>query len=86
MHASYYLLKIILIISYFRKTLQGCQNVGFVNIGRGNIIEEDDIVYALDNNLFSGAVLDVFNVEPLPKLSPLWSHPKVSSMYFSMHM
>ena len=61
-----------------RDTLKFCKNVGFVNIGRGNVIEEDDIIYALDNNLFSAAVLDVFNVEPLPKSSQLWTHSNVS--------
>ena len=64
----------------FRENLKHCKNVGFVNIGRGNIISEADILYALDNNFFRGAVLDVFNVEPLPEDSPLWVHPSVLSM------
>ena len=64
----------------FRENLKHCKNVGFVNIGRGNIIIEANILYALDNNFFRGAVLDVFDVEPLPEDSPLWAHPSVLSM------
>ena len=52
-------------------------NVGFVNFGRGNVI--DDVIYALDNK-FSASVHDVFNVETLPKSSQLWIHSNVSSM------
>ena len=51
--------------------------MGFVNIGRGNIITEGNIIFALDNHHFAGAVLDVFQQEPLPSESPLWSHEKV---------
>ena len=51
--------------------------MGFVNIGRGNIITEGDIVFALDNQHFTGAVLDVFHQEPLPSDSPLWCHENV---------
>jgi len=58
--------------------LSHCRNVGFVNIGRGNVIKEDEIVDALENGWLRGAALDVFNVEPLPSESKLWSHPKVT--------
>ena len=37
----------------------------------------DDIVRALDDGTLKEASLDVFEVEPLPKTSPVWSHPKV---------
>lgn len=47
----------------------------FINIGRGNTQNEDDIVYALKNNVIRGAALDVFQVEPLPPTSPLWELP-----------
>ncbi|MGB3468212.1 MAG: glyoxylate/hydroxypyruvate reductase A [Cyclobacteriaceae bacterium] len=49
----------------------------FINVGRGNQQVEKDIIKALDEGLLSGAVLDVFEHEPLPKDSPLWEHPKV---------
>ena len=73
----------ILFHSCFRENLKHCRDVGFVNIGRGNIISEADIIYALDNNFFRGAVLDVFDVEPLPKDSPLWAHKNITSMNLS---
>ncbi|RLN50070.1 hypothetical protein BBJ29_000920 [Phytophthora kernoviae] len=49
----------------------------FINVGRGDVVAVDTIVNALDKGLLSKAVLDVFEQEPLPKESPLWSHPKV---------
>jgi len=49
----------------------------FINVGRGDVISEATIVHALDKGLLSKAVLDVFEQEPLPQESPLWSHPKV---------
>eukprot|EP00090_Calanus_glacialis_P008541 TRINITY_DN16889_c0_g1_i1.p1 TRINITY_DN16889_c0_g1~~TRINITY_DN16889_c0_g1_i1.p1 ORF type:complete len:325 (-),score=52.99 TRINITY_DN16889_c0_g1_i1:32-1006(-) len=58
--------------------LSHCKNVGFVNIGRGNVIKEEEIIEALENGWLRGAALDVFNVEPLPSESKLWSHPKVT--------
>lgn len=44
-----------------------------VNIGRGNSINEDDLAYALNNDIIAGAGLDVFKVEPLPVESALWT-------------
>jgi len=58
--------------------LSNCKNVGFINIGRGNVIANDDIIRALDAGWFREAYLDVFPVEPLPEDSPLWLHPKVT--------
>jgi len=48
-----------------------------INVSRGNVQIEKDIIKALDMGLLSGAFLDVFEKEPLAKDSPLWSHPKV---------
>ena len=61
------------------ETLDVCRNKQpvFVNVGRGDVISEETIISALDKGLLSKAVLDVFEHEPLPKESPLWSHPKV---------
>ena len=43
-----------------------------INIARGAIINERELVSALDKGYIKGAVLDVFEEEPLPKENPLW--------------
>jgi glyoxylate/hydroxypyruvate reductase A len=48
-----------------------------INAGRGGSQVETDIVRALEDGTLVGASLDVFETEPLPADSPLWSHPKV---------
>ncbi len=48
-----------------------------INVGRGKQQVNEDILQALDSGQLSGAFLDVFPEEPLPKESPLWKHPKV---------
>lgn len=58
--------------------LRQCKNSPvFINIGRGNVIAEECLLNALKNKWISGAMLDVFEVEPLPQSSPLWSTPDV---------
>jgi glyoxylate/hydroxypyruvate reductase len=49
-----------------------------INLGRGAHVVEPDLMAALDSNHLAGATLDVFPVEPLPKESPLWRHPKIT--------
>ena len=49
----------------------------FINLGRGNIVDEADIVAAIEHGGLQGAGLDVFDTEPLPAESPLWSHPRI---------
>jgi glyoxylate/hydroxypyruvate reductase len=49
-----------------------------VNLGRGAHVVEADLSAALDRDHLAGATLDVFPVEPLPKDSPLWRHPKIT--------
>jgi phosphoglycerate dehydrogenase-like enzyme len=46
-----------------------------VNIGRGSIIREPDLIQALRRGTIRGAVLDVFATEPLPPESELWTLP-----------
>lgn len=48
-----------------------------INIARGEILVEDDLVEALRSGVIAGAGLDVFTVEPLPDDSPLWDLPNV---------
>ena len=47
-------------------------NAFLVNVGRGAVINESDLVRALKRGWIAGAGLDVFEVEPLPQDSPLW--------------
>lgn len=49
-----------------------------VNLGRGAHVNEADLMAALDSGHLAAATLDVFPVEPLPKDSPLWRHPKIT--------
>jgi phosphoglycerate dehydrogenase-like enzyme len=44
-----------------------------VNIGRGPVVDEPALVRALTERRIAGAVLDVFNAEPLPPAHPLWT-------------
>lgn len=48
-----------------------------INAGRGRLQRDADILRALDDGTLKEASLDVFEVEPLPKTSPMWTHPKV---------
>lgn len=43
----------------------------FINVGRGPIVVEKDLAYALDNNIIAGAALDVLCVEPMEASCPL---------------
>ena len=49
-----------------------------INAGRGRQQVAEDIVAALDEGALHAATLDVFATEPLPKDSPLWSHPRIT--------
>lgn len=48
-----------------------------INAGRGGLQVDADIVAALAAGELYAASLDVFEREPLPAGSPLWSHPRV---------
>jgi glyoxylate/hydroxypyruvate reductase A len=49
----------------------------YINVGRGDQVDESGLIKALDEGLLSGAILDVMSVEPLPSDHPLWLHHKV---------
>jgi glyoxylate/hydroxypyruvate reductase A len=49
-----------------------------VNVARGGIIVEEDLISLLDNGHLAGATLDVFRDEPLPPQHPFWRHPRIT--------
>lgn len=44
----------------------------FINIARGDLVDEEMLIRALQYGWIRGAALDVFSTEPLPAESPLW--------------
>ena len=49
----------------------------FINVGRGNAVDESAMVTALNEGKIAAAVLDVFAEEPLPKDHPFWTTPNL---------
>ena len=55
---------------------------GLINIGRGAVLDQAAVERALRSGQLSGAILDVFDPEPLPAGHPLWRAP---NLYLSPH-
>ncbi len=53
------------------------RGAGVVNVGRGGIMDHSAHVSCLASGHLSGAILDVFDEEPLPDDSPLWDAPNL---------
>jgi len=49
-----------------------------INPGRGPLINDSDLLAALESGHIAHATLDVFREEPLPDSHPYWAHPKVT--------
>lgn len=58
----------------FNEDMFSCfkENSVLVNISRGAVVNENDLINALESRKLSGAVLDVFENEPLDESSRLW--------------
>jgi phosphoglycerate dehydrogenase-like enzyme len=48
-----------------------------VNVGRGPVVVESELIKALSEGRIRGAVLDVFDTEPLPEAHPFWGMENV---------
>lgn len=53
------------------------RGAAFVNVSRGDIVDEPALVGALRSGAIGAATLDVFAVEPLPDGHPFWRMPQV---------
>jgi len=49
----------------------------FMNWGRGESVDEDALILALEQGKIAGAMLDVFHNEPLDKDRPIWNAPNI---------
>ncbi|AFU69783.1 2-hydroxy acid dehydrogenase SerA-like protein [Psychroflexus torquis ATCC 700755] len=48
-----------------------------INVARGEHLNEDELLKAIDQDIICGASLDVFREEPLPSFHPFWEHPQI---------
>lgn len=64
----------ILNLSLFKKCSKGTY---LINVARGKHLVEQDLLVALDEGMLSGALLDVYHVEPLPLQHPFWDENRI---------
>jgi phosphoglycerate dehydrogenase-like enzyme len=66
------------------KVLSSMKPTAFlINIGRGEILDENALIHALESGKIAGAALDVFSQEPLPKEHPFW---KTKNLILTPHI
>ncbi|MEQ8364154.1 MAG: glyoxylate/hydroxypyruvate reductase A [Cyclobacteriaceae bacterium] len=61
-----------------KNMLQLPKNAFVINVGRGEQVVDEDLIQLISEGHLSGASLDVFTEEPLPKSNMLWKHPRVN--------
>ena len=49
-----------------------------VNVSRGALIVDEDLLALIEAGHLSGAMLDVFHDEPLPASHAFWHHPRIT--------
>ena len=49
-----------------------------INVARGAHVVDEDLIAQIDSGHLSGAMLDVFRIEPLPAAHAFWKHPKIT--------
>ena len=54
------------------------EGASIINFARGPVIDDRALLAGLDSGHLKHAVLDVFDIEPLPQDSPMWDHPKIT--------
>jgi phosphoglycerate dehydrogenase-like enzyme len=59
------------------------KNSFLINIARGEIINESDLILALKQQIITAAAIDVFSIEPLPRKSALW---KMNNFIITPHI
>ena len=55
----------------------------FVNVARGDVIDEHALIVAIREKKIAAAALDVFTTEPLPETNPFW---QMENVLVSPHM
>jgi phosphoglycerate dehydrogenase-like enzyme len=60
-----------------REILEACRGTVLMNAARGAVVDESLLPEALNKGWLRGVALDVFETEPLPAESPLWTDPRV---------
>ncbi len=53
----------------------------FINVGRGSAVDEPALLAALGQHKIAGAILDVFEQEPLPEDHPFWEAPHLTMTF-----
>ena len=58
----------------------------FLNLGRGPIVKEEDLAWALTNHEIAGAGLDVLSKEPIKEENPLYAIRENTNLFITPHI